>query len=154
MLWRIYRYDPDARRNRLLGRVRADSSPTAKLRAFERFRIRTNIEQRRIGAEPVRAIPPTKRERLHSSNDPGWVTARHGSNCAGCMGAIRRGDRVFYDPATHAACGSRCGCAAESLCPYCHEPIGHGWGFDGRVATTGRDLLAHLDCRVEAAEAA
>ena len=150
MLWIIYRYDPDARRNCLLGRVRADNNPAAKLRAFVKFRIRTNIEQRRIGAEAVRAIPPAKRESLPSANNPHWITARRDSSCAGCRGAIRRGDRVFYDPANHTACGSRCGCAAETLCPYCHEPIGHGWGFDGRVATTGDDSLAHLTCRVEA----
>ena len=49
--------------------------------------------------------------RKHYANDPRRITARFASNCAGCEGAIHKGNSIFYYPSTRAAYGSRCGCA-------------------------------------------
>ena len=56
MLWNIFRYDPATDTRHPLGRVRASNSGGAKLRAFKKYRIRANADQRRIGAEPVNPV--------------------------------------------------------------------------------------------------
>lgn len=56
--WIIYRYDPKTRKSHDLGRVRANNSPQAVLRGYEKFKVRTNAEQRYVGARPLVPPPP------------------------------------------------------------------------------------------------
>lgn len=43
--------------------------------------------------------------------DPGWLTAKFPSDCAGnCGQRIAKGDRIFYYPKGKRAYGERCGC--------------------------------------------
>lgn len=58
-LWNIVRCNPGTRTETKLGRVRANTSGGACLKAYRKFGVRTDEEQRKITARPV--VPPKPR---------------------------------------------------------------------------------------------